>query len=63
MSLRTARISTMVEPEVDDMFKRLANKKGMTCSNFLRALVLDELQIHGMMPEEIALALLKGSRA
>lgn len=63
MSQRTARVATMVEPAICEMFTRLALKKNMTVSAYMRALIIDDLQIQGMMPEEISMSLLKGGVA
>lgn len=63
MNQKTARVAAMVEPVLCEMFTRLALKKGLTVSGLMRALILDELQIQGMLPEETTMALLKGGAA
>lgn len=60
---KTANIKTLIEPQLEDLFKRLASKKGLTCSGLMRALIIDELQVQGMLPEMTAVTLLKGARA
>jgi len=53
----------MIEPSLEDMIRSLADKKKVSLSNYIRALIIDDLSINGLLPEEFTMSLFKGVSA
>jgi predicted DNA-binding protein len=55
---RNARVSFVIEEELDDAFERLAAKLIKSKSGFMRELIIRELRQQGLLPEEMMARLL-----
>lgn len=60
---KSSKIIALIEPEIESIFKDLADKKGMSASGLTRSLIIDELQLQGLLPQEFTMYLLKGAGA
>lgn len=57
---KTSRVVMLIEPILEDEFRRLAIKKGVSVSSLLRTLVVDELKDQGLLPDEYAAKIFRG---
>ena len=51
----------LIEPILNDELKKLAAKRRMSTSAFLRVLAIDELRQQGLLPDEFAAKLFRGT--
>ena len=61
LSAKSIKMCTMLEPEISEMFRSLAAKKGISTSVLLRSMIIDDLRFQGLMPEATAVKILKGA--
>lgn len=56
---RSGEIKCLIEPELEALYKELCSKKEISASTGVRAMIIDELRLHGLLPEESSVSLLK----
>lgn len=57
---KSVKLSTLVEPEIEEIFRSLASKHDITVSKYLRGMILDELRLQGLLPLDSAFTIMKG---
>jgi len=60
MARKDSFIKCSIESSLEDSFKSLCEKRSRTVSAAIRELIIDELRMQGMLPDEYAVQLLKG---
>lgn len=56
---RSGKIICLIEPELESEYRKLCFKKDMSVSTAIRAMIIDELRMQGLLPDESAVAILK----
>ncbi len=55
---KDARVQFVIEDELDQAFERLAAKMGKSKSGYMRELIITELQVRGLLTEQMMARLL-----
>lgn len=56
---RSGKIICLIEPELESEYRKLCFKKDTSVSTAVRAMIIDELRMQGLLPDESAILLLK----
>lgn len=56
---RSGKIICLIEPELESEFRKLCFKKDITVSTAVRAMIIDDLRMQGLLPDESAIMILK----
>jgi hypothetical protein len=59
---RNTKLICMIEPQLEEQFRSICAKNGESASSKIRSMIIDELRLQGLLPENYIALLLKGTK-